>query len=276
MWNEDCLCGRVGTNADFIGFLRRAGVTHFKYYCGIYLRKIANHLWDWQGLNWVQTENESHLVFLCWQFNCGKLFQGKLSEAWANVTKGAVAENILNLTKLEDAHRTPSECLHTPTLWLALASLCVLDSEHVERLSSGQWSGTADGQPPPPRVPIYSIVYCHLKNSELINSMEQRLFWEANNSCASPEIPCILWNINIHCCVYMSLMLVCILNMVNLLHTPPSDFFKIHFNIINSYIYIYISRSFKWSIFLRLSPQSPGCIYLHPSICHMLCPSCPF
>jgi E3 ubiquitin-protein ligase MYCBP2 len=63
-----------------------------------------------------------------------------------------VAENILNLTKLEDSHRTPSECLHTPTLWLALASLCVLDSEHVERLSSGQWSGTADGQPAPPRV----------------------------------------------------------------------------------------------------------------------------
>ncbi|XP_023712844.2 E3 ubiquitin-protein ligase MYCBP2 [Cryptotermes secundus] len=76
---------------------------------------------------------------------------GKLSEAWANVTKGAVAENILNLTKLEDSHRTPSDCLHTPTLWLALASLCVLDSEHVERLSSGQWSGAADGQPPAPR-----------------------------------------------------------------------------------------------------------------------------
>jgi E3 ubiquitin-protein ligase MYCBP2 len=68
-----------------------------------------------------------------------------------------VAENILNLTKLEDSHRTPSDCLRTPTLWLALASLCVLDSEHVERLSSGQWSGAADGQPPPPRVNIYKM-----------------------------------------------------------------------------------------------------------------------
>ncbi|XP_047115899.1 E3 ubiquitin-protein ligase highwire-like [Schistocerca piceifrons] len=76
---------------------------------------------------------------------------GKLSEAWADVTKGAVAENILNLTKLDENQRGPTECLHTPTLWLALASLCVLDSDHVERLSSGQWSGTADGQPPPPR-----------------------------------------------------------------------------------------------------------------------------
>lgn len=44
----------------------------------------------------------------------------------------------------------PSTCLHTPTLWLALASLCVLDKDHVERLSSGQWSN-ADGQPAPPR-----------------------------------------------------------------------------------------------------------------------------
>ncbi|KAK6627348.1 hypothetical protein RUM44_009825 [Polyplax serrata] len=75
---------------------------------------------------------------------------GKLSEAWANVTKGAIAENIINLTKLDESQRGPSECLKTPTLWLALASLCVLDKEHVERLSSGQWSRT-DGLPPPPR-----------------------------------------------------------------------------------------------------------------------------
>ncbi|GLH12993.1 Uncharacterized protein GBIM_17653, partial [Gryllus bimaculatus] len=55
---------------------------------------------------------------------------GKLSEAWAHVTKGAVAENILHLTRLSEGLRGPAECLRTPTLWLALASLCVLDSEH--------------------------------------------------------------------------------------------------------------------------------------------------
>ncbi|XP_063236464.1 E3 ubiquitin-protein ligase MYCBP2 isoform X2 [Bacillus rossius redtenbacheri] len=78
---------------------------------------------------------------------------GKLSEAWADVTKGAVAESILNLTRLDEPRRCPPDCLRTPTLWLALASLCVLDREHVEHLSSGQWSGlaAADGQPPPPR-----------------------------------------------------------------------------------------------------------------------------
>ena len=79
------------------------------------------------------------------------LLQGKLSESWADVTKGAVAENILNLTKLPESSRSPQQCLASPTLWLALASLCVLDADHVERLSSGQWSA-AEGQPTVPRV----------------------------------------------------------------------------------------------------------------------------
>ena len=79
-----------------------------------------------------------------------------------------MAENILNLTKLEETHRAPSDCLRTPTLWLALASLCVLDSEHVERLSSGQWSGAADGQPPPPRVNILAISHTIFSYAHLI------------------------------------------------------------------------------------------------------------
>ncbi|XP_066580931.1 E3 ubiquitin-protein ligase MYCBP2 [Prorops nasuta] len=80
---------------------------------------------------------------------------GKLSDEWAAVTKAAIAENILSLTRLDEKSREPSQCLHTPTLWLSLASLCVLDSEHVERLSSAlQWSA-ADGQSATPR-PICS------------------------------------------------------------------------------------------------------------------------
>ncbi|KAF7271207.1 hypothetical protein GWI33_015889 [Rhynchophorus ferrugineus] len=75
---------------------------------------------------------------------------GKMSEAWANITKSAIAENILNLTCLSEDQRLPTNCLRTPTLWLALASLCVLDKDHVERLSSGQWS-KAEGHTIPPR-----------------------------------------------------------------------------------------------------------------------------
>lgn len=60
-----------------------------------------------------------------------------MNESWENVTKGAIAENILNLTQLSEEQRQPAVCLRTPTLWLALASLCVLDKDHVEKLSSG-------------------------------------------------------------------------------------------------------------------------------------------
>ncbi|XP_060534839.1 E3 ubiquitin-protein ligase MYCBP2 isoform X2 [Cylas formicarius] len=75
---------------------------------------------------------------------------GKLSEVWANITKGAIAENIINLTCLTEEQRNPNICMKTPTLWLALASLCVLDKDHVERLSSGQWN-KSEGQNVPPR-----------------------------------------------------------------------------------------------------------------------------
>ena len=79
---------------------------------------------------------------------------GKFSEEWAAITKSAIAENILNLTRLDEKHRDSGECLRYPVVWLALASLCVLDKDHVEALSSGEWSaagGAAEGGISPPR-----------------------------------------------------------------------------------------------------------------------------
>ncbi|XP_055913946.1 E3 ubiquitin-protein ligase highwire isoform X3 [Eupeodes corollae] len=72
---------------------------------------------------------------------------GKLSDKWSRVTKAAIAESVLNLTRLEEIFRNPENCIKTATLWLALASLCVLDKEHVEKLSSGQWSKVSDSRP---------------------------------------------------------------------------------------------------------------------------------
>lgn len=40
---------------------------------------------------------------------------------------------------------TVSPIVFVLQLWLALASLCVLDQDHVDRLSSGRWMGK-DGQ----------------------------------------------------------------------------------------------------------------------------------
>ena len=76
-----------------------------------------------------------------------------MSEEWSAVTKSAVAENILNLTRLDDSRRDPGECVRHPVLWLALASLCVLDRDHVEGLTSnGEWNGSANAtSDSPPR-----------------------------------------------------------------------------------------------------------------------------
>ncbi|XP_055587703.1 E3 ubiquitin-protein ligase highwire isoform X4 [Uranotaenia lowii] len=72
---------------------------------------------------------------------------GKLSEKWSLITKAAIAECILNITRLSDVYRVPETCMTTPTLWLALASLCVLDRDHVEKLSSSQWSKQSESRP---------------------------------------------------------------------------------------------------------------------------------
>lgn len=76
------------------------------------------------------------IVFVSLKF--GK--QGKLGEKWCQTTKAAIAEAVLNLTRLDEVFRSPENCVKTATLWLALASLCVLDNDHVVKLSSGQWA----------------------------------------------------------------------------------------------------------------------------------------
>ena len=48
------------------------------------------------------------------------------------MSKSAIAEAVLNLTKLDDARRQPEEGLRCATVWLAGASLCVLHADHVE------------------------------------------------------------------------------------------------------------------------------------------------
>lgn len=77
--------------------------------------------------------------------------QGNLSDAWTDVTKAAIAEAILALTKLDESLRIPQHCTKTPTLWLALASLCVMNQDHVERLTSGEWVSSPNGTHGQPR-----------------------------------------------------------------------------------------------------------------------------
>ena len=63
-----------------------------------------------------------------------------MSEVWSAVTKAGIAEAVLALTKLDEDRRSSLDCLQTPSVWLTLAALCLLQDEHVERLSSTQWA----------------------------------------------------------------------------------------------------------------------------------------
>ena len=52
------------------------------------------------------------MILICFFF----CIKGKLSESWATNTKAAIAEAILNMTKLDEGHRDPQACVKTPTV----------------------------------------------------------------------------------------------------------------------------------------------------------------
>ncbi|KAL9885814.1 MYC binding protein highwire isoform 2-T2 [Glossina fuscipes fuscipes] len=96
-------------------------------------QKNLNQRWFLNGI--IPTKQAESIIALI-----RDLATGKLGEKWCQTTKAAIAEAVLNLTRLDEVFRSPENCVKTATLWLALASLCVLDNDHVVKLSSGQWT----------------------------------------------------------------------------------------------------------------------------------------
>lgn len=92
----------------------------------------------------------------------------------------------------------------------------------------------------------------------LSNSMYQRPSWETNSLWASKEIPCTLWNQEIHYHIHNSLALVNILNYMTTVHTLPS-----------------ISSPSKWSLSLRFTNQIAAYISLLLHMPHVPCSSHP-
>ena len=108
-----------------------------------------------------------------------------------------------------------------------------------------------------------------LGSSHLLTPWSRVLLEKLTGFAANQEIPCILWNPNVHYHTHKRPPPVPILSQLHPVPTTPSHFLKVHLNIILPST----SWSPQWSLSLRFPHQnlvhtSP---FLH--MCHMPCPS---
>jgi len=92
----------------------------------------------------------------------------------------------------------------------------------------------------------YSVTYL------LTYSMQQSPSWEANRFSARKESPRILWNLKVQYWIHEWPPLVPILSQLDPVHTPTSNFLKIHLNI----ILLSVPGSPKWSLSLKFPHQN--------------------
>jgi hypothetical protein len=88
---------------------------------------------------------------------------------------------------------------------------------------------------------------------------------DADTCFVGQEMPRLLWNLNIHCCVHNSPTLDPILSHLNPVHTLISYFWRIHFN-------INLSFTLRFYKFLPIWFFVFNCVYnfIYPCVLHVL------
>ncbi|XP_050560251.1 E3 ubiquitin-protein ligase MYCBP2 isoform X7 [Spodoptera frugiperda] len=94
------------------------------------------------------TKKHAHLVAKL----LSDMAEDKVSPAWGLDTRNALATYVSQVAQLSEADRRPTRCIAAPTVWVALAALCVCEQSHVEMINSsgdGRESrrGESDGRP---------------------------------------------------------------------------------------------------------------------------------
>jgi len=89
-------------------------------------------------------------------------------------------------------------------------------------------------------------VWSGILNCDLLHEVINGLLWnnpmqqsacKANNSLASQEIPCTLWDLKVDCSVCNSLLIVTILSQLSLFQDLLYYFCTMHFNIIFAFFF---------------------------------------
>ena len=101
------------------------------------------------------------------------------------------------------------------------------------------------------------------------NAIEQSPSWEVNRSSANQKISSILWNPKVQYYIPKCPPPSPILRQSNPVHASPSNFFEIHFNIIDPSV----SRCLKSTLSVRSPHRNPVCASPVLHMCHMHHPS---